>query len=104
MILRAIFGLEEGDRRFDELRWRLTAILEFGSNPISLMPPLQRLLGGRGPWGRFDRLSSECDAILEELIRERRSGGVAGDDVLTMLLEARHEDSSEMSGRRSATS
>ncbi|MGZ8667565.1 MAG: cytochrome P450 [Solirubrobacterales bacterium] len=97
VILRAVFGLGEGDERLDALRRRLTAILEFGSNPISLLPPLQRLLGGHGPWGRFDQLSSESDAILEQLIEERRAAGVAGDDVLTMLLEARHEDGSEMS-------
>jgi cytochrome P450 len=96
VILRAVFGLGEGER-LDALRERLTAILEFGSNPISLLPPLQRLLGGHGPWGRFDELSEETDAILEELIDERRSAGVPGDDVLTMLLEARHEDGSEMS-------
>jgi cytochrome P450 len=97
VILRAVFGLEEGDERLDGLRRRLTAILEFGSNPISLLPPLQRLLGGHGPWGRFDELSEETDAILEELIDERRTAGAPGDDVLTMLLEARHEDGSEMS-------
>ena len=97
VILRAVFGLGEGER-LDSLRQRLTAILEFGSNPISLLPPLQRLLGGHGPWRRFDQLSRETDAILGRLIDERRSDGVAGDDVLTMLLEARHENGAEMSG------
>ena len=75
----------------------MKGILEFGSNPVSLLPPLQRLLGGRGPWRRFDELSQETDAILSGLIEERRAAGSAGDDVLTMLFEARHEDGSEMS-------
>ncbi len=96
VILRAVFGLERGDR-LESLRARLTAILAFGSNPVSMLPPLQRLLGGHGRWKRFDDLSRETDEILAGLIDERRASGVAGDDVMTMLLEARHEDGSEMS-------
>jgi cytochrome P450 len=96
VILRAVFGLEEGER-LEALRQRLTAILEFGSNPISMLPPMQRLLGGHGPWKRFEDLSRETDDLLGGLIDERRASGVAGDDVMTMLLEARHEDGSEMS-------
>jgi cytochrome P450 len=38
IILRAVFGLEPGER-FDTLRRRLQAMLEFGDKPISLMPP-----------------------------------------------------------------
>jgi cytochrome P450 len=96
VILRAVFGLDEGER-LEALRQRLTAILEFGSNPISMLPPMQRLLGGHGPWKRFEDLSRETDDLLGGLIDERRASGVAGDDVMTMLLEARHEDGSEMS-------
>ena len=97
VILRAVFGLEEG-QRLDTLRGLLTEILDFGSNPVSMLPPVQRLLSGHGRWNKFVRISEEADAILGRLIDERRAGGVAGDDVLTMLLEARHEDGSEMSG------
>ena len=97
VILRAVFGLGEG-KRLDALRPRLTEILEFGSKPASMLPPMQRLLSGRGRWKRFDDVSAETDSILRELIDERRASGVAGDDVLTMLLEARHEDGTEMSG------
>lgn len=96
VILRAVFGVEEG-RRLDVLRRRLTEILEFGSNPVSMLPPAQRLLGRHGRWKRFEQISEEKDDILGELIEERRASGVAGDDVMTMLLEARHEDGTEMS-------
>ncbi len=95
VILRAVFGLEQGER-LESLRRRLTGILEFGSSPVSLLPPLQRLLGGRGRWREFEEASRETDAILGELIEERRASGAAGDDVLAMLLEARHEDGTEM--------
>jgi cytochrome P450 len=52
---------------------------------------------GIGPWARFDKLKSETDALMYELIEERRAAREDRDDVLSMLLEARHEDGSPMS-------
>jgi cytochrome P450 len=94
VILRAVFGLDEGER-LDELRDRLTRILEFGSHPASLIPLLQR---GR-VWNEFVRGREEVDSALFELVDERRAAadGDERDDVLTMLLAARHEDGSPMS-------
>ncbi len=97
IILRAVFGLEAGER-LDALRDRLTRILEFGSKPSSLLPMFQR---GRN-WREFERRRADADAIIYETIDERRgahngAGGSYGDDVLAMLLEARHEDGSPMS-------
>jgi cytochrome P450 len=96
IILRAVFGLDPG-RRLDALRERLTHILEWGSRPIGLLPPLRRDLGGRGPYAGFVRLRDEVDALLFELIDERRAKESERDDVLAMLLAARHEDGSPMS-------
>ena len=67
-------------------------MMEFSSNPISMLPPLQRLLGDRGPYGGFFQLRDEADALLFELIDERRAEEGDRDDVLSMLLEARHSD------------
>ena len=63
-----------------------------------MLPMLQR---GR-TWREFERRRAEADAIIYETIDERRGahngdGGSDGDDVLAMLLEARHEDGSPMS-------
>ena len=91
VILRAVFGLDPG-RRLDGLRDRLTGMMQFSSNPISMLPPLQRLLGERGPYGGFFTLRDEADALLFELIEERRAEDGERDDVLSMLLEARHDD------------
>jgi hypothetical protein len=91
VILRAVFGLDPG-RRLDRLRDRLRGLMQFSSNPISMIPPLQRLLGDRGPYGGFFRLRDESDALLFELIDERRAEDADRDDVLSMLLEARHDD------------
>jgi cytochrome P450 len=94
VILRAVFGLDEGDR-LDTLRDRLTQILEFGASPASLLPFLQR---GR-VWNEFVQGRGEVDRVLFDLIDERRAeaNGDRREDVLAMLLAARHDDGSPMS-------
>jgi cytochrome P450 len=101
IILRAVFGLDPGPR-FEALRERLQAMLEFGDKPISLMPPKPDTLVARvaervGPFAQFVRLQEEVDEILFALIEERRADGADRADVLAMLLEATHEDGSPMS-------
>jgi cytochrome P450 len=102
IILRAVFGLDPGPR-LDALRQRLSDLLAFGDRPISLTPPpdpdgrLARILERFGPFAEFVRLQQEADALLFEQIDERRNGNGERDDVLAMLLEARHEDGSPMS-------
>ncbi len=98
VILRAVFGLDPG-RRMDAIRERLTQILTLGARPLGMLPFMQKQLGGRGPWARFLRLREETDQLLFELIAERREHSSERDDVLAMLLAARHEDGSPMSDR-----
>jgi len=95
VILRAVFGLDPGER-LDAVRARLTEMLEFGARPTSLIPQLQGALGAFGRWARFARVREETDRLLFELIDERRAGAEERDDVLAMLLSARHEDGSPM--------
>jgi cytochrome P450 len=95
IILRAVFGLARG-AQLDELRDLLTEILAFGESPLSLLPPAQRLLAGRGPVGRLERAGARADALIFELIDERRREGSDGEDVLSMLLAARDEDGEPM--------
>jgi cytochrome P450 len=99
VILRAVFGLEQGPL-LDDLRARLTAILDFATEPATMVPAFQHELGGRSRWGKFVALRERVDELLYAMIAERRSAGAAdGDDVLAMLLAARHEDGSEMSAK-----
>jgi cytochrome P450 len=96
IILRAVFGLDAGER-LERLRSRLTAILEFGGSPASVNPRLQRRFGGFGPFARFSEVREQADELIHEQIDERRRSGERREDVLSMLLEATHEDGSEMS-------
>jgi cytochrome P450 len=93
VILRAVFGLDAG-QRLDVLRNRLAGILEYGARPSSMLPMFQR---GRR-WRQFAEARDEADALIYETIDERRANeGEDGDDILAMLLSARHEDGSPMS-------
>jgi cytochrome P450 len=95
IILRTVFGLDEG-ARLESLRDRLTSILSFGDSPISLLPAAQRVLGGRGRFGRFEADKAQVDRELSALMADRRREGGDRDDVLAMLLAAEHEDGSPM--------
>jgi cytochrome P450 len=100
VILRAVFGLDEGER-LDAVRAALGRLLEFGNNPMTLFSPdserLEALLNRAGPMAGFVDLRNEVDRLIFELVNERRASHEGRDDVLSMLLEARHEDGSPMS-------
>jgi cytochrome P450 len=101
IILRAVFGLEPGPR-LDALRERLAAMLEFGDRPVSLVPPPRGSLAAKvlariPPLRTFLRLQAASDELIFEQIEERRAQPAGGDDVLAMLLDARHDDGSPMS-------
>jgi cytochrome P450 len=101
IILRAVFGLEVGER-LDLLRARLGKMLEFGDKWISLVPPkpesrMRPILERVGPFAPFARAQGEADELIFELIRERRRERAERDDILSMLIEAKHEDGSPMS-------
>src|SRR5256714_6988439 len=100
VILRAVFGLQPGTR-LDDLRERLRKMLEFGDRPISLVPPdpdgvPAKVLGRVGPFATFVRMQEEADALIFELIDERRREADGGGALLAMLLEARRAGGSRM--------
>ena len=97
IILRTVFGLEQG-QQFERLRDVLTDVLAFTENPLSVLPPVQRLMGRFGPTKRFEQQKARADTLIFELIEERRAELASErDDVLAMLLEARRDDDSPMS-------
>jgi cytochrome P450 len=102
IILRAVFGLEQG-RQLDELRDLLTDVLAFAESPLSVIQGAQQRLTWLPPVRRLNALFKRTDVLIFELIDERRAsngnGGAERDDILGMLLEARHEDGSPMSSR-----
>ena len=99
VIMRAVFGLDRDDERLGTLSAQLTDMLDFGVSPLSLLPPLQRDDIPFGPYKRFVETREAADREIYALIAERRAAGDAaeGDDVLSTLLLAEHEDGTPMS-------
>ena len=97
VILRAVFGVRDG-RRMDLFRARIPR-LAATTSVLDWLPFMNRDLGGLSPAARFRRARAEVDELLYAEIAERRASGDAGerDDVLSLLLRARHEDGSPMS-------
>ena len=92
VILRAVFGLDAGPQ-LDGLRTRLTELLTMSSRPSSMLPFLQR---GR-QWEKFERIRAAADELIFDLIETRRREGEERDDILSLLLSARHDDDTPMS-------
>jgi cytochrome P450 family 135 len=97
VILRAIFGLTD-QRRIDHGR-DLMADFSHRSNAIGMYPFLRRDLGPFSPWRRFVRARDALHEFVREEIdaRKAESSIEERDDVLSMLLQATHEDGSPMS-------
>ncbi len=98
VIMRAVFGVHDEERldRFEGLIERFSRRV----GAIIAFPFLQRNLGPLSPWGKFLRARSALDAFIYEEIALRRaeveSGEADHDDVLSLLLAARHDDGSPM--------
>jgi cytochrome P450 family 135 len=100
VILRAVFGLEDGPRR-DELRVLLARLLELNTGLATTLPQLRIELGGLTPWGRLMRCTDEVDERLYAEIARRRADPESDrrEDVLSLLLEARDDAGDPMSDR-----
>ncbi len=99
VIMRAVFGVHD-EQRLD----RFAGLIETFShrvNAVTALPVLRRNFGALSPWGKFLRARTALDQFIYEEIALRRAelGAGAGehDDVLSLLLEARHDDGAPMS-------
>ena len=97
VIMRVVFGVHDAER-LEPLRNGLRDFLENSTNPrlfalFALLGP-QRARSAR----MLRRILDPVDALLFEVIRTRRAEGGLDerDDVLSMLIQARHEDGRSM--------
>ena len=99
VILRAVFGIRGSERE----RRAAKLIGEFAhrADLVTQLPMLRRDLGRWSPWTRFKRARAALDGFIYQEIAARRAsdGGGERDDVLSLLLAARHDDGSPMSDR-----
>ena len=95
VIIRAVFGIEDIERRAELER----LIPKLIGSPALLWPPLAYDLGPRSPMGHFLALRERVDEILFDEVDRRRLDPALEerDDVLSMLLLARDENGEGMS-------
>ena len=98
VIIRTVFGVQDDARR-ERMRAALGAALEWGTNPRRMA--MLAVLGPRrlARSNLFARVRAPADELIYEEIRQRRGATdlEERDDVLSLLLQARHEDGSPMS-------
>jgi cytochrome P450 len=92
--MRALFGLDpdgEKARSIDaaELFEQALAFYSAGYQ-------YRFIRGPRSPWAKLQEASSKLNRLLYAEISERRSTGRRGEDVLSLLLDARDEDGSRL--------
>ena len=100
VILRAVFGLDQGER-YQQLRQHLSLILDAVGSRLGasflFIPALQRDLGPWSLWGRFLRQKQQIDQLLYAEIRDRRAAvNLLGEDILSLMLSARDETGQPM--------
>jgi len=98
VIMRAVFGVHD-ERRLAHFG-KLIEAFAARVNMVTTLPPLRRNFGRWSPWARFLRAREALDHFIYEEIALRRAEIAAEqserDDVLSLLLPARHEDGSPM--------
>jgi cytochrome P450 len=92
-----VFGVR-GEDRLARFRATLPQLTE-ASGVVMWLPFLRHNFGPWSPWARFLRRRRAVDELVYEEIRLRRADPQMEerDDVLSLLLQARHEDGSPMS-------
>ena len=95
VILQAVFGLRQGEL-LERIEAALVDLLQTSTQPLGTLMifagALQKDLGAWSPWGRFLRKRQAVDALLYAEIADRRTHPERrGDDILSLLLEARDE-------------
>ena len=95
VILRTIFGLDEGER-YAQLREVLVEWLEIFNSPwkslFLFLPWLQKDLGNWTPWGKFVRQKQLIHDILNTEIEQRKNNpDTLGEDILSLMISAHDE-------------
>ncbi len=100
VIMRAVFGIRDADR-LDELRGRLSTMLDWTLDPRQML-----FYAALGPQrvqekAAFRRTMDPVDEILLDEVRRRREDPAVDerDDILSLLVQARHEDGRPMGDR-----
>jgi cytochrome P450 family 110 len=100
VILRAVFGIADAERMAD-FRGSLNRLMALSGRAYVLLmvrpdgsvraPDLHRWLGRVSPLTRFERLRLHVDQQLFAEFKRRRETGTRGEDILSLLMDARDD-------------
>ncbi|WP_437597262.1 cytochrome P450 [Sorangium sp. So ce590] len=96
VIVRVVFGVK-GEERVGRTREAVLGLIDSLSPSLFVVPALRREFGGFGPYARNRRAARALDALLIEEIQRRRAAGDASQDILGLMMSARHDDGGGMS-------
>jgi cytochrome P450 family 135 len=98
IILETVFGVHGGSR-LEELRIALREFLDLTTNPLLIAPVVLVSPSRARRIPGFGRRIDRVDELIHDEIAQRRAAPDTAerDDILSMLVEARHEDGSPMS-------
>lgn len=92
--MRALFGIDpSANGRSARAAELFETALSFWGQPYAL----QVMRGPLTPWARMQRARRELDDLIHAEIDRRRASGERGEDVLSLLLDARDEDGRTLS-------
>ena len=98
VILHAVFGIHDPT---ELARWRALTSQTIDSIRPSMLfaPQVQRGFLGLTPWDRFKRNAHALDALIAQEVQRRRAHEDLGEDIMSMLMQARYEDDAHMTDR-----
>ena len=99
VILGAVFGIDQATEDPDRLRELVVELLHRCQSYSTMLPQLRRSLAGRSPWSKLMSCVADVDEVLYAEIARRRRAGADGDDVLSLLLQARDEQGEPLSDK-----
>ncbi len=97
IIVQAVFGVEAG--ALSEFREATLDSMQALNPFLMLFGALRRPFFGVGPYDRFLRARERIDQLTYAEIRRRKANGThaSGEDILSLMLQARYDDGSAMS-------
>ncbi len=95
VIIRTVFGVDS-DERHHGFRTAIEAAMAVTHPLLLFVPALQRRLFGLGPFARILRAQDHLLALLRQQIAAVRPHADERGDILSLLLQATHDDGSPM--------
>jgi cytochrome P450 len=96
VIFKAVLGLEDRERR-ESFRAAILGLMGALKPSFLFLRWLRRPFGGMGPWARFQGATARVTDLFNAELGRRRADPRPREDILSLLMEARHEDGAGLS-------